>query len=89
MSLGDVREPTAFLLGCWSAWFGMGWKNKIPNSEVVLTPSDKLGLSEKEGHWGNPIVGWKCSYPQSVEKMEANSAGRCTGTAQEVMESSH
>lgn len=38
MSLGDARAPTAFLLGCWSRWSGMGWKNQIKNGEVALTP---------------------------------------------------
>lgn len=66
MSLGDARAPTTFLLGCWSRWSGMGWKNQIKNGEVALTPCRR----EKE-------------------ELEANSAGRCMGTAPEVMESSH
>lgn len=66
-----------FLLGCWSVSFGMGWKSKISNSEVVLTLSDSYDHLRIRDTRETP--GWAGSA--STRKMETNCAGRCTRTA--------
>lgn len=50
-----------FLLGCWSVLFGMGWKNKISNSEVVLTLSDSCDHLRMRDTRETP--GWAGSAP--------------------------